>query len=54
MMSNAKFWGGEESELVLQFPGLISGVESMKEREEEERKMDHRVNGLARRTGLYV
>ena len=40
--------------MVLQLPGLISRVESMKEREEEERKMDRRVKGLARRTGHCV
>ena len=40
--------------MVLQFPGLLSGVETMKEREEEEKGMGHGVGGLARRTSLGV
>ena len=38
--------------MVLQFPGLESGVETMKEREDEERRLCRGVGGLARRTGL--
>ena len=40
--------------MVLQFPGLVSGVETMKEREEEDRRMGHGIGGLARRTGLGI
>ena len=40
--------------MVLEFPSLMSGVETMKEREEEDRRMGHGVGGLSRRTGLGV
>ena len=40
--------------MVLQFPGLVFGVETMKEREEEDRRMGHGIGGLARRTDLGV
>ena len=38
--------------MVLVFPGLVSGFETMKEREEEDRRMGFEVRGLATRTGL--
>ena len=40
--------------MVLPFQGMVSGVETMKEREEEDRKMGHGIGGLARRTGLGI
>ena len=40
--------------MVLQLPGLVPGVEIMKERKEKERRMGHGIGGLARRTDLSV
>lgn len=37
---------------MFQLPGFVSGVETMKEREEEERRMGHGVGLLAMKTGL--
>ena len=40
--------------MVLQFPCLVSVVETMKDRKEEEIRMAYGVGGLAKRTGLGV
>ena len=37
-----------------ELPGLVSVVETMKDKEEEEIRMGHGLGGLARRTGLGV
>ena len=40
--------------MVLQFPCLVSGFETMKDRKEEEIRMAHGVGGLAKRTVMGV